>query len=291
MTEPLRIYLEEIEQIPRLTSEEEMELGKRIAAGDLSAVQKLEEASLYLVLSVAEQYADKGMPLMDLIQEGNIGLMRAAAGFDYTSVPDFTTYASAIIAEEMQMAVEAQTAEIKIPVEMAESLQKVQRLSRELAAELGRAATAAEIAVRADQLTEEEAENLLVLLNDPATLENLEEAFAEQEAAEAEAEGDNKGEAGGEPDAGDDADDSALEEEAGAEAAIAALVQKEEIQELLSCLSGRELQVIQLRFGLEDRKIRTLDETARVMDISAAEAGEIEERAMKKLKKTAGVSK
>ena len=132
LTEPLKIYLNEIGQIPLLSEEEERDLGRRSSEGDESARRKLEEANLRLVVSLAKHYTGRGVQLMDLIQEGNMGLMRAAEKYDYTMENRFSTYASWWIKEAMQRAIDQQSREIRVPVHVAENMKKVQKISKEL---------------------------------------------------------------------------------------------------------------------------------------------------------------
>ena len=146
ISEPLKIYLREIGQIPLLSEEEEKELGKRIAAGDVSARRRLEEGNLRLVVSLAKHYTGRGLQLMDLIQEGNMGLMRAAEKYDHTKENRFSTYAAWWIKEAMQRAIDQQSREIRVPVHVAENMKKVQKVSKELQQELGRDVTRKEIA-------------------------------------------------------------------------------------------------------------------------------------------------
>ena len=171
ISEPLKIYLREIGQIPLLSEEEEKELGKRSAAGDVSARRRLEEGNLRLVVSLAKHYTGRGVQLMDLIQEGNMGLMRAAEKYDHTKENRFSTYAAWWIKEAMQRAIDQQSREIRVPVHVAENMKKVQKASKELQQELGRDATPKEIAEKMGDRTEEDVKNILTYLQNPVSLE------------------------------------------------------------------------------------------------------------------------
>ena len=164
VTEPLKIYLNEIGQIPLLDAEEEKELGRRSVDGDEEARRRLEEGNLRLVVSIAKHYTGRGIPLMDLIQEGNIGLMRAVEKYDFTKENRFSTYASWWIKEAIQRAIDQQSREIRVPVHVAEAMKKVQRISKELQQSLGREATPEEAMNLLVQ--KEEVSELLNALND-----------------------------------------------------------------------------------------------------------------------------
>lgn len=261
VTEPLRIYLEEIGQIPVLSAQEEQELGRKLAVGDESAKQSLEEASLRLVVSIAGNYTDQGLLFMDLIQEGNIGLMHAMNQFEYTEGRRFSEFAALYIEEAIQTALDEQSEEIGIPAQVAEDLQKVKGAARVLQEELGREATVSEIAEQVGDRTEEEVEAMLVLLTDPTVLED-----GEFNVEEGDTEGDG---------------------ENTSEKAMAALIIKEEVQQLLDGLDEQERQVISLRFGLTDKKVHTPEDVGLLLGISENEAQKIEELAMLKLKAAA----
>ena len=171
VSQPLKIYLQEIGQIPLLTEEEEKELGKRLAGGDLSARERLEEGNLRLVVSLAKHYTGRGLPLLDLIQEGNMGLMHAAEKYDYTKENLFSTYASWGVKEAMQRAIDQQSREIRVPVHVAENMKKVQRAAKELQQELGRDASPEEIALRLGDRTAEEVQDILNYFQTPVSLE------------------------------------------------------------------------------------------------------------------------
>ena len=265
-TEPLKIYLKEIGQIPLLDAGQEQELGKRIAKGDPDARRQLEEANLRLVVSIARHYSGRGMQFMDLIQEGNIGLMRAVEKFDYTKGNRFSTYASWWIKEAITRAIDEQSREIRVPVHVAENMRKVQKMAQSLKQELGRDATAGEIAERLGDRTAEEVENIQALLKNPLSLET---PVGED----------------GESSLEDFIED---EEEKTPEDAVASLIRKEEVAQLLEKLSEKEQKVIRLRFGLEDGKAHTLEEVGGMMNVTRERIHQIEERAMQKLREAAG---
>ena len=265
MTEPLKIYLNEIGQIPLLSEEEERELGRRSAQGDESARRKLEEGHLRLVVSLAKRYTGRGVQLMDLIQEGNMGLMRAAEKYDYTKENRFSTYASWWIKEAMQRAIDQQAREIRVPVHVAENMKRVQKISKELQQELGREPLPKEIAEKLGNKTEEEVKDILSYLQNPVSLET---PVGED----------------GENSLGDMVEDK---REATPEEAMDVLVRKEEVSELLASLTERERQVIGLRYGLEDGSTHTLEEIGGILNVTRERVRQIEARAMEKLRENA----
>ena len=263
MTEPLKIN--EIGQIPLLSEEEERELGRRSAQGDESARRKLEEGNLRLVVSLAKRYTGRGVQLMDLIQEGNMGLMRAAEKYDYTKENRFSTYASWWIKEAMQRAIDQQAREIRVPVHVAENMKRVQKISKELQQELGREPLPKEIAEKLGNKTEEEVKDILSYLQNPVSLET---PVGED----------------GENSLGDMVEDK---REATPEEAMDVLVRKEEVSELLASLTERERQVIGLRYGLEDGRTHTLEEIGGILNVTRERVRQIEARAMEKLRENA----
>lgn len=265
MTEPLKIYLNEIGQIPLLSEEEERELGRRSVQGDESARRKLEEGNLRLVVSLAKRYTGRGVQLMDLIQEGNMGLMRAAEKYDYTKENRFSTYASWWIKEAMQRAIDQQAREIRVPVHVAENMKRVQKISKELQQELGREPLPKEIAEKLGNKTEEEVKDILSYLQNPVSLET---PVGED----------------GENSLGDMVEDK---REATPEEAMDVLVRKEEVSELLASLTERERQVIGLRYGLEDGSTHTLEEIGGILNVTRERVRQIEARAMEKLRENA----
>lgn len=264
-SEPLQIYLREIGQIPLLEEAEERELGKRIAAGDESARERLAEGNLRLVVSLAKHYVGRGVQLLDLIQEGNIGLMHAAEKYDYTKENRFSTYASWWIKEAMQRAIDQQSREIRVPVHVAENMKRVQKAAKELQQELGRDAAPEEIAKKLGNLTEEDVKNILTYLQNPVSLET---PVGED----------------GENSLGDMVEDK---REATPEEAMNLLVEQEEVKELLEQLSDREQQVIRLRYGLGNEKTHTLEEIGDILGVTRERVRQIEARAMEKLRKNA----
>ena len=252
-------------EVEDISEEEEKELGKRIAAGDVSARRRLEEGNLRLVVSLAKHYTGRGVQLMDLIQEGNMGLMRAAEKYDHTKENRFSTYAAWWIKEAMQRAIDQQSREIRVPVHVAENMKKVQKVSKELQQELGRDATPKEIAEKMGDRTEEDVKNILTYLQNPVSLET---PVGED----------------GEDSLGDLVEDRS---EATPEEAMDILVRKEEVKELLETLSDRESQVIRLRYGLEDSRTHTLEEIGEMLGVTRERVRQIEARAMEKLRKKA----
>ena len=265
MTEPLKIYLKEIGRIPLLTAEEELELGRQIAEGDTEARRKMEEANLRLVVAVAKHYAGKGMQFMDLIQEGNIGLMRAVEKFDYTKGSKFSTYAVWWIKEAILRALDSQSREIRVPVRVAQNMNKISRTERKMEQTLGREVATEEIAKEL-HMTTEEVERMQSYIKNPVSLETP---------------------------VGDE-EDSSLEDfiedtqEPTPEEAVAALVQKEEVQEMLSTLTEKEQKILRLRYGLEDGNVHTLEETGQILGVTRERIRQLESRALEKLRKSAG---
>ena len=264
VTEPLKIYLKEIGEIPLLTEKEEKELGKKCAEGDMDAKRRLEEGNLRLVVSIAKHYTGHGLAFLDLIQEGNLGLMRAVEKYDYTKENRFSTYATWWIKEAITRALDEQSREIRVPVHVAESMRKVQKAGKQLQQELGREPSAAEIAARLGDKTEEDVKNILTYLQTPVSLET---PVGEE----------------GETNLSDLVEDKA---EQTPEEAISLLVQKEEVRELLKLLNEREQTVIRLRFGLEDGRTHTLEEVGKELSITRERVRQIEARALEKLKKS-----
>ena len=265
MSEPLQIYLSEIGQIPLLSEEDEKRLGEKSAQGDEEARRKLSEGNLRLVVSLAKHYTGRGIPLMDLIQEGNLGLMRAAEKYDYTKENRFSTYAAWWIKEAMQRAIDQQSREIRVPVHVAENMKRVQKTARELQQSLGRDATPKEIAEKLGNKTEEEVKAIINYLQSPVSLETPV--------------GDD-----GENSLGDMVEDRS---EPTPEEAMNILARQEEVKELLEKLGDRERQVIRLRYGLEDGRTHTLEEIGDMLGVTRERVRQIEARAMEKLRKNA----
>ena len=265
VSEALQIYLNEIGQIPLLSEEEERDLGEKSARGDGEARKRLSEGNLRLVVSLAKHYTGRGIPLMDLIQEGNMGLMRAVEKYDYTKENRFSTYASWWIKEAMQRAIDQQSREIRVPVHVAENMKRVQKTARDLQQSLGRDATPGEIAEKLGDKTEEDVKNIINYLQSPVSLETPV--------------GDD-----GENSLGDMVEDRTKPTP---EEAMNALVQQEEVKELLETLGDRERQVICLRYGLGDEKTHTLEEIGEILGVTRERVRQIEARALEKLRKNA----
>ena len=265
MTGPLQIYLNEIGQIPLLSEAEERELGEKSAAGDASARQRLAEGNLRLVVSLAKHYTGRGVPIMDLIQEGNMGLMHAAEKYDHTKENRFSTYAAWWIKEAMQRAIDQQSREIRVPVHVAENMKRVQKAARELQQSLGRDATPAEIAQKLGDKTEAEVKDIISYLQSPVSLES---PVGED----------------GEDSLGDLMEDRT---ETTPEEAMNILARQEEVQELLGSLTEREQQVIRLRYGLGEERPQTLEEIGSMLGVTRERVRQIEARAMEKLRRQA----
>ena len=265
MTGPLQIYLNEIGQIPLLSEEEEKDLGEKSAAGDASARQRLAEGNLRLVVSLAKHYTGRGVPIMDLIQEGNMGLMHAAEKYDHTKENRFSTYAAWWIKEAMQRAIDQQSREIRVPVHVAENMKRVQKAARDLQQSLGRDATPAEIAEKLGDKTEAEVKDIISYLQSPVSLES---PVGED----------------GEDSLGDLVEDRT---ETTPEEAMDILARQEEVKELLGRLTDREQQVIRLRYGLGEERPQTLEEIGSMLGVTRERVRQIEARAMEKLRRQA----
>ena len=257
----VRMYLREIGKIPLLTAEEELALAKRMAEGDEAARQKMAEANLRLVVSIAKRYVGRGLQFLDLIQEGNLGLIKAVEKFDWTRGYKFSTYATWWIRQAISRAIADQARTIRIPVHMVETLNRVVRCSRQMTQDLGREPTPEEIALALD-MPLSKVEETLRIAQDPVSLETP---------------------VGGEEDShlGDFIeDDSAAEPD---EAAAAKLM-KEQLAEVLSTLSPREEQVLRMRFGLDDGKAHTLEEVGNAFNVTRERIRQIEAKALRKLR-------
>lgn len=265
-SEPLKIYLQEIGQIPVLTEEEERELGRRSRQGDETARKRLAEGCLKLVVSLAKHYTGRGVALLDLIQEGNMGLMHAAEKYDYQKENRFSTYAAWWIKESMQRAIDQQSREIRVPVHVAENMKRVQKAARELQQTLGREAHPEEIARKLGDKSEDDVKNILACMQNPVSLETP------------------VGETG-EDSLGDLVEDKT---QATPEEAMEQLVRREEVKELLESLSQRESQVIRMRYGLDGGKTHTLEEIGEQLGVTRERVRQIENRALEKLRTKAG---
>ena len=259
--DPVRMYLKEIGTIPLLTAEQEQELGQRIDAGDESARQKLVEANLRLVVSVAKRYVGRGLQFLDLIQEGNVGLMKAAEKFDYSKGYKFSTYATWWIRQAISRAVADQARTIRIPVHMVETINRVTRTNRQLTQELGREPSLDEIAAELDLPVERVAE-IQRMSMEPVSLES---PVGEED----------------ESHFGDFIADSEADEPV--EVASNTILH-EQLKEVLDTLTPREAEVLRLRFGLEDGKVRTLEEVGKEFDVTRERIRQIESKALRKLR-------
>ena len=259
--DPVRMYLREIGRIPLLTYDEELELAKKVLEGDEAAKQKLAESNLRLVVSIAKKYVGRGMLFLDLIQEGNMGLIKAVEKFDYTKGFKFSTYATWWIRQAITRAIADQARTIRIPVHMVETINKLIRVSRQLLQELGRDPKPEEIAKEMD-MSEEKVREIMKIAQDPVSLET---PIGEEEDSHL----------------GDFIpDEDAL---APAEAAAYSLL-KDQIEEVLGSLNEREQKVLKLRFGLEDGRARTLEEVGKEFDVTRERIRQIEAKALRKLR-------
>ncbi len=257
----VRLYLKEIGKVPLLTGEEEVELAKKMAEGSEYAKQKLVEANLRLVVSIAKRYVGRGMFFLDLIQEGNLGLMKAVEKFDYTKGYKFSTYATWWIRQAITRAIADQARTIRIPVHMVESINKVLRVSRQLLQELGHEASAEEIAQEMN-LSVDKVRDILKIAQEPVSLET---PIGEEEDSHL----------------GDFIPDD--DAPAPAEAASYTLL-REQLEEVLHTLTPREEHVLKLRFGFEDGRTRTLEEVGKVFNITRERIRQIEAKALRKLR-------
>ncbi|MBR2464955.1 MAG: RNA polymerase sigma factor RpoD [Clostridia bacterium] len=259
--DPVRMYLKEIGKVPLLTAEREKELAERMAEGDETAKTELVEANLRLVVSIAKRYVGKGMFFLDLIQEGNLGLMKAVDKFDYTKGYKFSTYATWWIRQAITRAIADQARTIRIPVHMVETIHKVSRYQRQMLQELGREPTPAEIGEKMGMSAERVREIMKVAL-DPVSLET---PIGEEEDSHL---GDFI------PD-----DDTPSPSESASTNILREVIERE-----LNTLTPREAHVIKLRFGLYDGRTRTLEEVGKEFDITRERIRQIESKALRKLR-------
>ena len=259
--DPVRMYLREIGRIPLLTYEEELELAKKILQGDEDAKQKLAESNLRLVVSIAKKYVGRGMLFLDLIQEGNMGLMKAVEKFDYTKGFKFSTYATWWIKQAITRAIADQARTIRIPVHMVETINKLIRTSRHLLQQLGREPTPEEIAAEMEIPVEKVAE-IQKIAQDPVSLET---PIGEEDDSHL----------------GDfiQDDDSPAPHDAASYTLL-----REQLEEVMNTLTPREAKVLKLRFGLEDGKSRTLEEVGREFNVTRERIRQIEAKALRKLR-------
>ena len=259
--DPVRMYLKEIGKVPLLSADEEVELAKRMAEGDEDAKKRLAEANLRLVVSIAKRYVGRGMLFLDLIQEGNLGLIKAVEKFDYHKGFKFSTYATWWIRQAITRAIADQARTIRIPVHMVETINKLIRVSRQLLQELGREPTPEEIAAELDMPVERVRE-ILKISQEPVSLET---PIGEEEDSHL----------------GDFIQDDNVP--VPAEAAAQTLL-KEQLDEVLDTLTEREQKVLRLRFGMDDGRARTLEEVGREFDVTRERIRQIEAKALRKLR-------
>jgi len=259
--DPVRMYLKEIGKVPLLTAEEEVELAKRIEKGEIEAKRKLAEANLRLVVSIAKRYVGRGMLFLDLIQEGNLGLIKAVEKFDYRKGYKFSTYATWWIRQAITRAIADQARTIRIPVHMVETINKLIRVSRQLLQELGRDPLPEEIAEEM-QLPVEKVREIMKIAQEPVSLET---PIGEEEDSHL--------------------GDFIPDEDAPAPAEAAAfMLLKEQLEDVLDTLTDREEKVLRLRFGLDDGRPRTLEEVGQVFGVTRERIRQIEAKALRKLR-------
>ncbi|CDF58053.1 RNA polymerase sigma factor RpoD [Thermobrachium celere] len=259
--DPVRMYLKEIGKVPLLSAEEEIELAKKIEQGDQEAKKKLAEANLRLVVSIAKRYVGRGMLFLDLIQEGNLGLLKAVEKFDYRKGYKFSTYATWWIRQAITRAIADQARTIRIPVHMVETINKLIRVSRQLLQELGREPTAEEIAKEMD-MEEDKVREILKIAQEPISLET---PIGEEEDSHL----------------GDFIPDD--DAPAPAEAAAYTML-REQLMDVLDTLTPREEKVLRLRFGLDDGRARTLEEVGKEFKVTRERIRQIEAKALRKLR-------
>ena len=259
--DPVRMYLKEIGKVPLLTAEEEIDLAKRMENGEEEAKQKLCEANLRLVVSIAKRYVGRGMLFLDLIQEGNLGLIKAVDKYDWRKGFKFSTYATWWIRQAITRSIADQARTIRIPVHMVETINKLIRVSRQLLQEYGREPTTEEIAMEMD-ITEDKVREILKIAQEPVSLET---PIGEEEDSHL----------------GDFIPDEDVP--APAEAAAFSML-KEQLVEVLDTLTEREQKVLKLRFGLEDGRARTLEEVGKTFDVTRERIRQIEAKALRKLR-------
>ena len=259
--DPVRMYLREIGKIPLLTFDEELELAKKILEGDEEAKQKLAESNLRLVVSIAKKYVGRGMLFLDLIQEGNMGLIKAVEKFDYTKGFKFSTYATWWIRQAITRAIADQARTIRIPVHMVETINKLIRTSRNLLQQMGREPTPEEIA-KEMEIPVEKVVEIQKIAQDPVSLET---PIGEEEDSHL----------------GDFIQD---EDSPAPHDAASYTLLKEQLEEVMNTLTPREAKVLKLRFGLEDGKSRTLEEVGKEFNVTRERIRQIEAKALRKLR-------
>lgn len=259
--DPVRMYLKEIGRVPLLSAEEEIQLAKRMEAGDEEAKRRLAEANLRLVVSIAKRYVGRGMLFLDLIQEGNLGLIKAVEKFDYEKGFKFSTYATWWIRQAITRAIADQARTIRIPVHMVETINKLIRVSRQLLQELGREPAPEEIAAVMD-IAVERVREIMKIAQEPVSLET---PIGEEEDSHL--------------------GDFIPDEDAPAPAEAASFILlKEQLEEVLETLTPREEKVLRLRFGLDDGRTRTLEEVGQEFGVTRERIRQIEAKALRKLR-------
>ncbi|MFI2857448.1 RNA polymerase sigma factor RpoD [Paenibacillus sp. JSM ZJ436] len=261
INDPVRMYLKEIGRVPLLSADDEVELAKRINQGDEEAKRRLAEANLRLVVSIAKRYVGRGMLFLDLIQEGNMGLIKAVEKFDYEKGFKFSTYATWWIRQAITRAIADQARTIRIPVHMVETINKLIRVSRQLLQELGREPSPEEIAAEME-LSVEKVREIMKIAQEPVSLET---PIGEEDDSHL----------------GDFIEDQ--EALAPADAAAYELL-KEQLEDVLDTLTEREENVLRLRFGLDDGRTRTLEEVGKVFGVTRERIRQIEAKALRKLR-------
>ena len=261
VNDPVRMYLKEIGVVPLLSNEEEKELAIAVENGDLEAKQRLAEANLRLVVSIAKRYVGRGMQFLDLIQEGNMGLMKAVDKFDYSKGFKFSTYATWWIRQAITRAIADQARTIRIPVHMVETINKLVREQRNLLQELGQDPTPEQIAERVD-MTPDKVREILKIAQEPVSLET---PIGEEDDSHL----------------GDFIEDEVIENPVDYTTRV---VLREQLDEVLDTLTDREENVLRLRFGLDDGKMRTLEDVGKVFNVTRERIRQIEAKALRKLR-------
>ena len=261
VNDPVRMYLKEIGVVPLLSNEEEKELAIAVENGDSEAKQRLAEANLRLVVSIAKRYVGRGMQFLDLIQEGNMGLMKAVDKFDYSKGFKFSTYATWWIRQAITRAIADQARTIRIPVHMVETINKLVREQRNLLQELGQDPTPEQIAERMD-MTPDKVREILKIAQEPVSLET---PIGEEDDSHL----------------GDFIEDEVIENPVDYTTRV---VLREQLDEVLDTLTDREENVLRLRFGLDDGKMRTLEDVGKVFNVTRERIRQIEAKALRKLR-------
>ena len=261
VNDPVRMYLKEIGVVPLLSNEEEKELAIAVENGDLEAKQRLAEANLRLVVSIAKRYVGRGMQFLDLIQEGNMGLMKAVDKFDYSKGFKFSTYATWWIRQAITRAIADQARTIRIPVHMVETINKLVREQRNLLQELGQDPTPEQIAERMD-MTPDKVREIFKIAQEPVSLET---PIGEEDDSHL----------------GDFIEDEVIENPVDYTTRV---VLREQLDEVLDTLTDREENVLRLRFGLDDGKMRTLEDVGKVFNVTRERIRQIEAKALRKLR-------